>query len=222
MQLSSADHSFSPPRLSIPRDYNAAFDLLERNLRAGRGDKVAFIDDAGRYTYAELTARVNRCANALCALGLHPEQRILLVLQDSIAFPTLFLGAIKAGIVPIAANTMLTASDYRYMLQDSRASALAVSAPLLGTLESAREGTSHLRHIVVAGEAHASHPDLDDLLACADEIFSPAPTTSDDACFWLYSSGSTGAPKGTVHAHSSLIETAELYARGVLGIGETD
>src|SRR5438128_1724730 len=111
MQLSTVDHSTSPPQLRFPREYNAAHDFIERNLRAGRADRTAFIDDAGRYTYGELAARVNRCAHALRALGLQPEQRILLVLHDGIAFPSLFLGAIKAGIVPIAVNTMLTAND---------------------------------------------------------------------------------------------------------------
>ena len=106
--LSQADHSASPPRVRIPRDYNAAYDLIERNLAAGRGDKVAFIDDTGRTTYAQLAERVNRAANALTALGLQQEDRILLCHWDTIDFPTVFLGAIKAGIVPIAANTLLT------------------------------------------------------------------------------------------------------------------
>src|SRR5438552_317617 len=145
MQLSTADHSTSPPQLHFPREYNAAHDFIARNLAAGRGDNIAFVDDGGRYTYSELAARVNRCANALRALGLQPEQRILLALHDSIAFPTLFLGAIKSGIVPIAVNTLLTASDYHYMLSDSRASALAVSPALLPTFATAREGLHSLR-----------------------------------------------------------------------------
>src|ERR1700693_3623592 len=116
MELSRADPSPTPPRIAIPRNFNAAHDLLERNLRAGRGDKLAYIDDRGRYTYAELGVRVNRAANALLGLGLLPEQRVVLALHDTIDFPTVFLGAIKAGIVPIATNTLLTASDYRYIL----------------------------------------------------------------------------------------------------------
>ena len=111
--LSTADHRVSPPRIDIPRDYNAAHDLIERNLQAGRSDKSAYIDDNGGYTYGELAERVNRCANALISLGLEPEQRVLLCILDTIDFPTAFLGSIKAGIVPIAANTLLTTADYR-------------------------------------------------------------------------------------------------------------
>src|SRR4030095_1164158 len=128
--LSTADHRASPPRIHIPRDYNAAHDLIERNLTAGRAGKVAYIDDSGSYTYGEVAERVNRCASALVALGLRPEERVLLCHLDTIDFPAVFLGAIKAGIVPIAANTLLTTADYDYMLRDSRARALVVSAPL--------------------------------------------------------------------------------------------
>src|SRR5215470_2379841 len=222
MELSRADHSHVPPRIDIPRRYNAAHDLLERNLQAGRGGKTAYIDDRGRYTYAELATRVNRAANALLALGIVPEQRVLLALHDTIDFPTVFLGAIKAGIVPIAANTLLTAKDYRYILDDSRAVALVVSPPLLPTFEQVFRdgGRPHLREIIVAGEAAPPHRRLDDLLAMAGASFEAAATTCDDPCFWLYSSGSTGAPKGTVHVQASMVQTAELYGRPVLGIRE--
>jgi benzoate-CoA ligase len=121
--LSTADHRASPPRIHLPRDYNAAHDLIGRNLAAGRGDKVAYVDDAGSYTYGDLADRINRCANALIGLGLRPEERVLLCHLDTIDFPSVFLGAIKAGIVPIAANTLLTTADYDYMLRDSRARA---------------------------------------------------------------------------------------------------
>src|SRR5450759_1593952 len=101
--------------------FNAAQDLLGRNLAAGRGAKIAYIDDGGRYTYDDLARRVDRCANALTGLGLQREQRVLLALLDTIDFPAAFLGAIKAGIIPVAANTLLTTADYEYMLRDSRA-----------------------------------------------------------------------------------------------------
>ena len=132
--LGNADHSVSAPEIVIPREYNAAHDLIERNLLAGRAAKTAFIDDNGSYTYGELAERANRFANALTALGLQMEQRVLLCLHDSIDFPSAFLGSIKAGIVPVAVNTVLTATDYLYMLQDSRARALIVSEPLLPTI----------------------------------------------------------------------------------------
>ncbi len=224
MELSRADQAVRPPRLEIPRHYNAAYDLIERNLRAGRADKLAYIDDRGRYSYGELAQRVNRAGNALRALGLAPEQRVLLALHDSIDFPTVFLGAIRAGLVPIAVNTLLTTHDYRFILGDSRASALVVSPPLLPLFEQAiaDAGRTGACPVIVAGEAQPPWHCLAALLAAASDILEPAATTGDDACFWLYSSGSTGAPKGTVHAHASMIQTAELYARPVLGIAEDD
>ena len=220
--FSAADHASSPPRLTIPREYNAAHDLVGRNLAAGRAAKVAYIDDRGCYSYGELAQRVDRCANALVGLGIRPEERVLLCLLDTIDFPTAFLGSIKAGIVPIAANTLLTTNDYEYMLRDSRACALIVSSALLPVLEPLLGTLPCLRHVVVAGGEHGALHSLDTLLAAADSAFEPAPTTCDDTCFWLYSSGSTGAPKGTLHVHSSLIATAELYARPILGIREDD
>ena len=220
--LSQADHSVSPPSIAIPREYNAAHDLIERNLAAGRGAKLAYIDDAGRYTYAELAQRVNRAANALGALGLEIEDRILLVLLDTIDFPSTFLGAIKAGIVPVAANTLLTTADYRFMLEDSRARALVVSEALLPQLQPLIGTLPCLKHVVVSGRQAHGHLHLQSLTAAASDRFAAAPTTCDDVCFWLYSSGSTGAPKGTLHVHSSPIQTAELYARPILGIRESD
>jgi benzoate-CoA ligase len=223
--LSTADHRGASPRIEIPRDYNAAHDLIERNLAAGRAGKVAYIDDSGSYTYGDLAERVNRCASLLRGLGLRPEERVLLCHLDTIDFPALFLGAIKAGIVPIAVNTLLTTADYDYMLRDSRARALVVSGPLYPAFAPLLGKHPQLAHVIVSGTATAaaaSSLSLAELMSKAATTFAPAETTCDDACFWLYSSGSTGAPKGTVHQHSSLILTAELYAKPILGIREDD
>lgn len=206
----------------MPRAYNAAHDFLERNLAAGRSSKLAYIDDQSTCTFGELAASVNRCASALRGLGIQMEQRVLLCLPDSIDWPVAFLGSIKAGIIPVAVNTLLTASDYEYMLCDSRAQALIVSSSLLPKFAQALAASSHVRHVIVAGEPVGGRLAFRDLLAHGSAHFDAAPTTSDDACFWLYSSGSTGAPKGTVHIHSSLMQTAELYARPVLGLRESD
>jgi benzoate-CoA ligase len=228
-QLSSADHSVSPPRVSIPRRYNAAHDLIERNLRAGRGDKLAFIDDRGSCSYAELARRVNRFASSLASLGLRAEDRVMVCMLDTIDWPVAFLGAIKAGVVPVAVNTLLKPQDYEYMLRDSRARVLFVSQALLPSFEGLATTLPTLAHVVVSsspGAAGASRPgafgDFDALLAGGSDHFEPADTVADEPCFWLYSSGSTGAPKGTVHIHSSLIQTAELFARPVIGIRESD
>ena len=206
----------------IPREYNAAVDLIERNLEAGRAGKIAYIDDSGRYTYGELAERVNRAANALVTLGIRREERIALALLDTIDFPAVFLGAIKAGIVPVALNTLLTTPDYDYMLRDSRARALIVSEPLLKLFLPLLGKLPDLEYVIVAGEDAQGNLLLSELSAKAGKTFQAAGTLADDICFWLYSSGSTGTPKGTVHLHSHLILTADLYAVPVLGIRETD
>jgi len=201
--------------------YNAAQDLLERNL-AERPDKTAYIDQNGSYSYADLAQRANRCANALTSLGLAMESRIVVCLLDTIDFPALFLGAIKAGLVPIAVNTLLTSSDFDYILRDSRAQALIVSDALLPSFQPILPAQQFLKHLIVSGGNSAEALRLSDLTAQASNDFTAAPTRPDDACFWLYSSGSTGTPKGVVHVQTSMIKTAELYAQPVLGIQEND
>jgi benzoate-CoA ligase len=198
--------------MEIPREYNAAVDLIGRNLAAGRGAKTAYIDDSGSCTYAQLAERVDRAANALRSLGIRREERIAIAMLDSADWVALFLGAIKAGIVPVALNTLLTPADYAYQLKDSGAKALFVSDPLIKNFESIART---LEHVVPQSQ-------LGVLLQKQKATAEAASTTRDDICFWLYSSGSTGAPKGTVHLHSHLIVTAELYAKPVLGIRESD
>jgi benzoate-CoA ligase len=209
------------PQPSVTSHYNAAVDLIERNLTE-RPRKIAYIDAGGSYTFAELAERVDRCANALTRLGLEMESRIVVALLDTIDFPAVFLGAIKAGIVPIAVNTLLTSADFDFMLRDSRARGLVVSAPLLPMFLPILHEQPFLKHVLVSGEHGLNYPRLSELTANATTDFIAAPTRQDDACFWLYSSGSTGTPKGVVHAQTSMIQTAELYAKPVLGILEND
>src|SRR6266851_9176769 len=210
------------PGTAVPRELNAAVDLIERNLRAGRAGKLAFRDDRESLTYGELAERVDRCANALRQLGLEPEQRVLLLLLDTVDFPVAFLGAIKAGVVPVPVNTLLTPADYDFMLRDSRARALIVSDALHDRVAPLLDQQPALRHVIVSGADGKGRPRFGDLLAKAEPKAIPAPTTADDVCFWLYSSGSTGTPKGAVHLHSHLTLTAELYAKPILGIAESD
>lgn len=208
-------------RSGTQEHYNAAEDLIERNL-AARSDKTAYIDERGSHSFAELAERANRCANALTGLGLTLESRIMVCLLDTIDFPSVFLGAIKAGVVPIAVNTLLTAADFDFMLRDSRAQALVVSAALLPVFEPILKNQPFLQHVIVSGESSSTHPRLADLTGAASDEFSTAPTRADDACFWLYSSGSTGTPKGVVHVQTSMARTADLYAQPILGIRESD
>jgi benzoate-CoA ligase len=220
LHLSRADHSTSPPRVEIPRDYNAAHDLLARN--AARSSKVAFIDatSGAELSYDELTEQAHRVANALRARGIAPESRVLVAMLDTLEWPVVFLGCILAGVVPVAANTLLTTKDFEFMLRDSRAQALFVSSPLLPVFEPLIGRIGTLKTVFVAGGAGSnSVAALIDSGTATPEVES---TSADDACFWLYSSGSTGTPKGTVHLHGHLIQTAELYGRAVLGIREAD
>jgi benzoate-CoA ligase len=199
--------------------YNAADDLIGRNLDAGRGGKTAFIDAAGRHSYAEVAAKAARFANTLERLGIRREARVVLVMLDSVDLVACFLGAIKAGAVPVPLNTRLAARDYAYILADSRASALVVSGPLVDTVlgEAAVPGV-----VLVDGADAKGHVLLSDATKDAPDTHETAPTTADDMCFWLYTSGTTGAPKGAVHLHSHLLATADLYAIPTLGISEND
>ncbi len=204
--------------------FNYADYLFE--LNRGRGDKLAYIDDRGSMTFAELEDRGRRLAAALGAAGVRREERVLLLMHDCNAWPVAFLGAMYAGIVPVAVNTLLTADDYAYMLRNSRAQAALVSAALLPVLRDAMSAGDHeVGCVLVAGDADAldaGEQALDAALDAAEPRAAPASTGPDDPGFWLYSSGSTGRPKGTVHTHANPYWTSELYGKGVLGINEDD
>lgn len=211
-----------PETAAPPERFNFARHLIA--LNAGRPDKTALIDDAGSLTYGQLADQVQRCSAALTALGLRREDRVLLLMHDCSDWVVSFLGALHAGVVPVCVNTLLTAKDYGYMLADSRAQAALVSGLLLPTLQTAMDGTRHeVKHLIVSRGQ--------DLPAGAHDwaqlVTSTAPgagadTHGDEPAFWLYSSGSTGAPKGTVHTQANLYWTAELYGKGVLGLREND
>lgn len=222
LELSEFDFSVDPPRWSFPREYNAAHDFIERNLRAGRGSKLAYVDDRESCTYAELAVRVNRCANVIVGLGIPHESRVLLCMPDTIAYPAMFLGAIKAGVVPIAVNTLLTQKDYEFILSDSRARALVVSEALLPAFAPLVGRSPHLEHVVVSGQGDHGHLRLEELMRRAPDAFEPVRTSVDDMCFWLYTSGSTGFPKGAVHLHSHMMLSGQLYGRAVLGLSDSD
>jgi benzoate-CoA ligase family protein len=207
---------------AIPRVYNFAADILARNLEARRADKPVYIDPRGSLTYGQLAERVDRFGHLLRSLGIRREERILLALLDTVDWPTAFLGSVKAGVVPVPVNTLMTEDDYRFMLADSRARLLVVSEALLPKFANLIGASPDLLHVIVSGENGHGHARFEDVLAQAKAEPYTAPTTRDDICFWLYTSGSTGKPKGAVHVHSNLRLTADLYAGGVLGLQEND
>ncbi len=204
------------------RDYNAAVDFVDRNVAEGRGDKTAFIDPSRNLTYAELRDAVARIGPMLARLGIERENRIALVLLDTVEFPILFWGAIRAGIVPVLINTRITADQYRYLLEDSRSKAVFVSTALLPLIEEAAVGLPDLKKIVVVGGGPATAPRLDTLLAAENEGSAPTRTCADDIAYWLYSSGTTGMPKGVMHVHSSPRFLAESAGRRRIGYREDD
>lgn len=209
---------------ALPARYNAAADLLGRNLAAGRGDKIAYVDDTTTLTFSELDARSRRFAAALHDAGFRREERLLLCALDTIDFPTVFLGCLLAGVVPVAVNTLLTVDDYAYMLDHCGARAVVVSEALLPTMKAAiaKSGLSPL--VIQAGPHQDSAPSCSvEAVVARTRSAPPAVSTGpDDMAFWLYSSGSTGRPKGTVHTHANLFHTADLYAHRVLGLREDD
>jgi benzoate-CoA ligase len=208
---------------SPPEPLNFARHLFDVN--AGRAAKLAYVDDRTGLSYAALETQARRFAAALLGLGLRREERVLLLMLDCVEWPVAFLGALHAGVVPVAVNTLLTTDDYAYMLANSRAQAAIVSAALAPTLAQALARGSHeVRHAIVAGKSDAL-PDaiaFDSLVAASEPLAEAAPTRGDDPAFWLYSSGSTGKPKGAVHTHANAWWTAELYGKRVLGLAEHD
>jgi benzoate-CoA ligase len=204
--------------------FNFAQYLMDCN--ANRGAKLAVVDDNGTLTYDQLFARVRQMAAGLVAMGLRREERVLLLMQDCADWPVTFLGALYAGVVPVAVNTLLTADDYAYMLEHSRAQAVLVSGALLPTLTSALVKSDHeVKKVIVSHPAAPLHPaevDMEVFLAAHAPAPKAAPTSPDEPGFWLYSSGSTGRPKGTVHAQGNLYWTAELYGKRVLQLTEDD
>jgi 4-hydroxybenzoate-CoA ligase len=204
------------------RDYNAAVDFVDRNVAEGRGEKAAFIDPSRNLTYGELRDTAARIGPMLARMGIEPENRIALVLLDTVDFPVLFWGAIRAGIVPVLVNTQLTVDQYRYLFEDSRAKAVFVSAALLPIIQEAAKDLPNLKTIVVVGGGPPSVPRLDMLLAAENEGSAPTGTSADEVAYWLYSSGTTGMPKGTMHVHSTPMNIARTSGQGRLGIREDD
>ncbi len=204
---------------------NAAHHFVDRHVTEGRARKIAFREAAGArrsMSYGALATRTGRVAAALARAGVPRESRAAMLVLDQIEFPQIFWGCLKAHVVPVPLNTLLSTPIYETILNDSRAETLFVSEELWPVVEPAARASAHLSRIVVIGaEAPEGTTAFSDFVAGCD----PAPaieTSPDDIAFWLYSSGSTGRPKGVRHVHGALRATADSYGAQVLRIRESD
>ena len=208
----------------MPQSQNAATYFVDRHLNEGRADKVAFREADGlkrSLTYGQLAEETARFAGALDRRGVRREERIAMIVRDQIEFPIIFWGALKAGAIPVPMNTLLSPSVYEAMLTDSRASILVVSAAQWDVVSPAVEGNRFLRAIIVIGEAPDGTESYADFTGGAEGL-QTVEADGDELAFWLYSSGSTGAPKGVRHVHSSLKATADTFGQQIIGIVEDD
>jgi len=207
----------------FPDRFNAAYDLLDSALERGWGERIALrATDGANVSYAQVAQSANRVGNALRELGVEIENRVLMSVVDGPEFVSTFLGAIKLGAVPIPVNTNLLADDYAYFLNDSRAKVAIVSAPQAEAIGNVRSQLRWLRHLVVVGEPGAGQLGFAEITEAASPELTPAYTGPDDVCFWLYSSGTTGVPKGIVHLQHDMRTCVELYAKPILGIQADD
>ena len=215
------DSSVSPSGISFSEVFNVAVPFIDRHPGEVRGGKAAIVidDTGGTVSYGQLAERVNRCGNLLRTLAGEPEGRVLMVVKDCPEFFYVFWGAIKAGLVPVPLNTLLRATDYRHIIEDSACAGLVYSPEYREEVKRALSGAEHQPTFTLCTEGPSS---VSDMLEEASAILEPAATSADSECFWLYSSGSTGRPKGAVHRHRDIVTTCVHYAANTLGVVEDD
>jgi benzoate-CoA ligase family protein len=200
-----------------PERLNIADYFLDARIREGRGARTALITDGGALTYAEVRSLANRWAHVLAGAGVEPEQRVLLALPDGPAYVGALFGTLKLGAVGVMVNPGLAESDLAAMLEYSRARAVVTHPATAAVVRAAAHGSRWGRDVLVAGD-----PDVERRLAAVPDAFENFPSHRDDAALWLFSGGTTGRPKGVVQTHRAFANTTECYARGVLGMRESD
>jgi benzoate-CoA ligase len=215
--------AISAEALGVPALFNAATHFVDRNVSEGRGSRIAIECGDARITYAEVQHHVNRVGSALRGIGVRAEDRVLLLLLDGPEFVYAFFGAIKIGAVPVPLNTLWKPADYQYVIRDSRAAVLIVSAELRPAIDGIPEAERRsLQHVIEVGPGSDSPRSFAQFESQGSIELDAEPTSRDAPGFWLYSSGSTGAPKGCVHLQHDMVVCAELFGKGVLGIHQSD
>jgi benzoate-CoA ligase family protein len=209
-------------RVELPDIYNAATTFVDENIAHGRGKRTAIHYQDRKFTYQEVYEKVNRTGNALKDLGVEIEHRVLLVLPDSPEFAFNFFGAIKIGAVPIPTNPWMTAKDYEYLINDSRARAVVVHESALAEIEKISSPTKSLKNLIVIGKPTGRALSYESLIGKASDRLEAEATNKDDVCFWGYTSGSTGSPKGAVHLQHDMITITDLFVKPVLQMNEDD
>jgi benzoate-CoA ligase len=209
-------------RVEFPERFNMSDYFLYHNVEEGRENKVCLHFEEQTFTYGDAVRRSNQTGNALRELGLHEENRVLIALPDCPEFVWTWFGASRVGGVVTMVNPLLPAADYKYYLEYTRARVAVIHESLLEHFTEAVADAKHLRNVLVVGKEHGDFLPFAEVVAQEPDECGRADTHRDDIAIWLFTSGSTGHPKGAVHLHHDLPFNTECYAKGVLGVAEND
>lgn len=202
--------------------FNLSDHFVDRHVREGRSGRVAIRCGESVRTYGDLAADINRAGNGLLSLGLHEEQRVLLLLPDCPEFAVAYFGVMKVGAVAVPTSTFALTADYGYFLSESRARILIVHSMLFSKVAPVLGAQRCLRHVIVVGEPQRGCLSWDEWLAQNSPELGVAKTSEKDVAFWLWTSGSTGRPKASVHLHHDWINCCRNYGDEVLRISADD